>query len=101
MGAGPFTELGVVMIVYVVEGAEPVDVELLTADEAHRVLTRLRGELVMAYNSVHAGSVRQLIAEVEGQVEWLDAEAAQVALEEAAVEHCADVWADYDQGVQA
>jgi hypothetical protein len=88
------------MVVYV-EDVDPVDVELLSAEEAQTVLTRLEGELAMAYNSVHAASMRQAIVEVEEQIAWLDSEAAAVALDEAAAEHVADLWADYDMGVTA
>jgi hypothetical protein len=88
------------MVVYV-EDVDPVDVELLSAEEAQMVLTRLKGELATAYNSVHRESVRQVIVEVEDQIAWLESEAAAVALEEAAAEHVADVRADYDLGVPA
>ena len=91
------------MVVYDddVDDVEPVDVELLSLDEARRVLARAQGELPRAYNSVHAATLRMEIAEVEGQIEWLEAEAAAEALEDAAVEHAADVWADYDLGISA
>ncbi|MDO2394780.1 hypothetical protein QRB38_13265 [Mycobacterium avium subsp. hominissuis] len=88
------------MVVYV-EDADPVDVELLGVEEAHVVLTRLKGELVAAYNAAHAECVRRAIAEVEGQIAWLESEAAEVALAEAAAEHADDLWADYDLGIPA
>lgn len=50
---------------------------------------------------MHAATLRMEIAEVEGQIEWLEAEAAAEALADAAVEHAADVWADYDLGISA
>ncbi|AGB27354.1 hypothetical protein Mycsm_07260 (plasmid) [Mycobacterium sp. JS623] len=78
-----------VVVVYV-EDADPVDVEL-----------RLKGELVAAYNAAHAEWVRRAIAEVEGQIAWLESEAAEVALAEAAAEHADDLWADYDLGIPA
>lgn len=87
------------MVVYVVEDADPVDVELLSVEEACSVLARLKGELVAAYNSAHAEYVRRVIAEVEGQIAWLETEAAEVALAESAAEHVADLWADYDLGI--
>lgn len=93
--------LGMVVYDDDVDDVEPVDVELLSLDEARRVLARAQGELPRAYNSVHAATLRMEIAEVEGQIEWLEAEAAAEALEDAAVEHAADVWADYDLGISA
>ena len=89
------------MVVYVVDDVEPVDVELLSLDEARWVLARTQAELPRAYNSVHAATLRMEIAEVEGQIEWLEAEAAAEALADAAVEHTTDVWADYDLGISA
>jgi hypothetical protein len=50
--------------------------------------------LARAYNSAHAASLRQEIAEVEGQMDWLEAEAAEAELEDAAAEHAMNLWAD-------
>lgn len=86
------------MVVYA-EDADPVDVELLSVEEAYSVLTRLKGELVAASNAAHAEYVRRVIAEVEGQIAWLETEAAEIALAESAAEHVADLWADYDLGI--
>ncbi|MDP7739201.1 MULTISPECIES: hypothetical protein [Mycobacterium] len=88
------------MVVYV-DDVEPVDVEQLSLDEARMVLARARAELASAFNSAHAGSLRREIAEVEGQIEWLESEAEAAALEDAAAEHASDLWADYDQGISA
>jgi hypothetical protein len=85
------------VVVYVEDAEDAVDVEMLNIEEANAVLARLRGELSSAYNCVHAASLRQIIGEVEGQVEWLQAGAA--ALDEAAVEYAMDLWADYDMGL--
>ena len=86
------------MVVYV-EDVDPVDVEMLTLDEARSVLSRVLGELSRAYNAVHAQSLRFEIAEVTEQIEWLEAEAAAQAAEDAAVDHAVDLWADRDMGV--
>jgi hypothetical protein len=88
------------MVVYV-DDVDPVDVEQLSLDEAQTVLARVRAELPRAFNSAHAASLRQEMAEVEGQIAWLESEAAAEALEDAAAEHAADLWADYDLGISA
>lgn len=88
------------MVVYV-DDVEPVLVEQLSADEAHMVRARLEKELATAYNAAHALSLRQELAEVEGQIEWLESEAREAALADAAAERAADLWADYDMGVPA
>lgn len=88
------------MVVYV-EDVDPVDVEMLTLDEARSVLLRVQGELSRAYNEVHAQSLRYEIAEVTGQIEWLESEAAAQAAEDAAVDHAVDLWADRDMGFYA
>ena len=88
------------MVVYV-DDVEPVDVEQLSLDEARMVLARTESELARAYNSAHAASLRQEIGEVEGQIEWLESEAAEVELEDAAAEHAMNLWADYDLGIPA
>lgn len=84
-----------------VEDADPVDVEFLSAEEAYVVLTRLRAELVAAYNAAHAEWLRRVIAEVDGQAAWLESEAAEAALSEAVAEHAAGLWDDYDLGIPA
>ena len=83
------------MVVYV-DDADPVDVEQLTLDEARMVLGRAEAELPRAYNSAHAQSLRREIAEVADQIEWLESEAREAALEDAAVEHAIDLRADRD-----
>lgn len=88
------------MVVYV-DDVELIDVEQLRLGEARMVLARMVVELAGAYNSAHARYLRQQIADVEGQIEWLESQAAEVALEDAAVEHARDLWADYDLGVWA
>ncbi|MCB1287760.1 MAG: hypothetical protein KDB47_08715 [Mycobacterium sp.] len=88
------------MVVYV-DDVEPVDVELLSLDEARMVLARTQAELPIAFNSAHAATLRMEIAEVEDQIAWLESEAAAEALEDAAVEHASDLWADYDLGIPA
>jgi hypothetical protein len=85
------------MVVYV-DDVEPVDVEQLGLDEARLVLARTKAELAGAFNSAHAASLRQEIAEIEGQIEWLDSEARADAVEDAAVDHAVDLWADRDLG---
>src|SRR6185503_5198365 len=64
------------------------------------VLARTESELARAYNSAHAASLRQEIGEVEGQIEWLESEAAEVELEDAAAEHAMNLWAEHP-GVSA
>lgn len=76
------------------EDNDPVQVEQLTLDEAREVLARARGELHRAYNSAHSQAVLAEIAELEGQIEWLESEAEALRLEDAAVEHAMDLWAD-------
>jgi hypothetical protein len=76
------------------DDVEPVDVEQLSLGEARMVLARAESELARAYNSAHAASLRQEIAEVEGQMDWLEAEAAEAELEDAAAEHAMNLWAD-------
>jgi hypothetical protein len=88
------------MVVYV-DDAEPVFVEQLTLDEARTVLARSRAELPNAFNSAHAAALRSEISEVEGQIAWLEAQEDEAALQEAAVEHACDLWADRDLGVLA
>lgn len=77
------------MVVYV-DDVEPVDVELLSLDEARMVLARTQTELPIAFNSAHATTLRMEIAEVEDQIAWLESESAAEALEDAAVEHASD-----------
>jgi hypothetical protein len=88
------------MVVYV-DDVEPVDVEQLSLDEARIVLARAEAELPKAYNSVHAASLRREIAEVADQIEWLQSEAWAEVVEDAAVEHVIDLWADRDLGIPA
>lgn len=88
------------MVVYV-EDVDPVQVEQLTLDEARAVLARAQAELPRAYNSAHAQTLRSEVAEVEDQIAWLESEAQEQALEDAAVEHAMDLWADYDLGIPA
>lgn len=86
------------MVIYL-DDVDPVYVEQLSADEAHMVRARLEKELATAYNAAHAYSLRRELAEVEGQIEWLESEAREAALADAATEHAADLWADYDMGL--
>lgn len=86
------------MVVYV-DDVDPVDVEQLSLDEARIVLERDEVELPTAYNSAHAASLRHEIAEVAGQIEWLESEARADAVEDAAVDHAVDLWADRDLGI--
>ncbi|WP_083298146.1 hypothetical protein [Mycolicibacterium grossiae] len=88
------------MVVYV-EDVDPVEVEQLTLDEARVVLARAQAELPRAYNSAHAQTLRCEIAEVADQIEWLEAEAQEQALGDAAVENAMELWADYGQGIFA
>jgi hypothetical protein len=88
------------MVVYV-DDVEPMDVEQLTLDEARMVLARAEAELPKAYNSAHAQSLRNEIVEVEGQIDWLESEAREAALEDFAVEHAIDLRADRDRGIPA
>lgn len=88
------------MFVYV-DDVEPVDIEQLSLDEARVVLARAEAELPRAFNWAHAQSLRNEITEVQGQIEWLESEAREAALEDAAVEHANDLWADYDLGISA
>lgn len=86
------------MVVYV-DDDEPVAVEQLSLDEAQMMLSRSEADLVRAYNWAHAQCLRQQIAELRGQIEWLESKAVEAALEDAAVEHASDLWADYDRGI--
>lgn len=88
------------MVVYV-DDIDPVNVEQLSLDEARIVLARAEAELPKAYNSVHAASLRREIAEVAEQIEWLEAEARAGVVEDAAVEHAIDLWADRHLGIPA
>lgn len=88
------------MVVYV-EDVDPVEVEQLTLDEARVVLARAQAELPRAYNSAHAQTLRCEIAEVKYQIAWLEAEAQEQTLGDAAVENAMELWADYDQGIFA
>ena len=88
------------MVVYV-EDAEPVSVEDLTLDEARAVLARDEADLPMAFNSAHAACLRSEIGELEGQIEWLEAEQRDEAAQAAAAEHAYDLWADHDLGIPA
>lgn len=88
------------MVVYI-DDEVPVDVEQLTLGEARLVLERTQGELPGAFNSAHAVYLRQEIAELEDQIAWLEAEEAEQAAADAAVEHTMDVWSDYDLGIPA
>ena len=88
------------MVVYL-DDDEAVDVEQLSLDEARLVLARAVAQLSGAYNIAHAQWLRQEIAEVEGQIEWLEVEAAETALAEAADEYSADMWRDYTLGIRA
>lgn len=86
------------MFVYLDDG-DPVDVEQLTLDEARMVLCRAEAELPRAYNWAHAASLRREIAEVADQIEWLESKAQDAALEEAAIEHDIELWADRGLGI--
>jgi hypothetical protein len=88
------------MVVYV-DDVDTVDVEQLSLDEARIVLARAEAELPKAYNSAHAASLRREIAEVADQIEWLQSEAWAEVVEDAAVEHVIDLWADRDLGIPA
>jgi hypothetical protein len=88
------------MVVYV-DDDDPVDVEQLSLDEARGVLVRAEAELPRAYNSAHAASLRCEIAEVAEQIDWLESEAWAEAVEDAAVVHAIDLWADRDLGIPA
>jgi hypothetical protein len=88
------------MVVYV-DDVDTVDVEQLSLDEARIVLARAEAELPKAYNSAHAASLRREIAEVADQIEWLQSEAWADVVEDAAVEHVIDLWADRDLGIPA
>lgn len=88
------------MVVYV-DDELPVFVEQLTFAEAQTVLARARAELPNAFNSAHAAYLRTEIAEVEDQIAWLESEQAAAALQEAAVEHVSELWADRDLGIPA
>ncbi len=88
------------MLVYV-DDVDPVDVEQLSIDEARIVLARAEASLSSAYNSAHAASLRREIAEVAEQIEWLESEAGADAVEDAAVDHAIDLWADRDLGIPA
>lgn len=81
------------MVVFV-DDDELIDVEQLTLDEARLVLARAEAELLFAYNAGHAQSLRSEIAALADQVQWLETEARQVAVEDAAVEHDIDLWED-------
>ncbi|WP_235683238.1 hypothetical protein [Mycolicibacterium fluoranthenivorans] len=81
------------MVVYV-DDVDPVDVEQLSLDEARIVLAREEAELAKAYNSAHAASLRREIAEVAEQIERLESEDRADAVEDAAVDHAIDLWAD-------
>ena len=88
------------MVVYV-EDVDPVSVEDLTLDEARAVLARAEAELPMAYQ---LGAHREPAAarsELEGQIEWLEAEQRDEAAQDAAAEHAYDLWADHDLGIPA
>jgi hypothetical protein len=84
-----------------VDDVEPVDVEQSSLDEARMVLARTQAELPTAFNSAHATSSGQHIAEIEGQIEWLKSEAAQAVWEDAAAGHASDLWADYGLEITA
>ena len=71
-----------------------IEVEQLTLDEAQRVLAETQAELRRAFNSAHATMLRQVIAEVEDQIEWLQAQQHAEAMAEAAAEHTYDVFTD-------
>lgn len=88
------------MRVYV-DDPDPVEVELLTLDEARKVLARSEAELPKAVNTAHAEHLRAEIAELADQIEWLESEAGREALSCAAAEHTFDLWADRDLGVLA
>jgi hypothetical protein len=88
------------MVVYVYD-VDPVDVEQLSFDEARIVLARAEAALPRAYNSAHAASLRREIAEVAEQIEWLQSEARAEVVEDAAVDHAIDMWADRDLGIPA
>lgn len=74
------------MVVYI-DDAEPVFVEQLTLDEAQAVLAHTRAELSRAFNEAHAAALRAEIAEVEEQIDWLEAQAHEAAQQEAALEN--------------
>ena len=88
------------MVVYL-DDAEPVDDEQLSLGEAHAVLIRTRAELPEACNAAHAQYLCAQIAEIEGQIAWLESEAARAELEDVAADHACDLWADYELGVPA
>jgi hypothetical protein len=50
---------------------------------------------------VHAQTSRCEIVEVEDQIVWLDSEAEEQALEDAAVEYAMDLWVDHELGIPA
>ncbi|OOK65294.1 hypothetical protein BZL29_7926 [Mycobacterium kansasii] len=84
-----------------VDDVDVVDVEQLNLGEARMVLSRSEAHLARAFNSAHARCLRQQIAEIEGRIAWLELEAAEAALEDAAAEHASDLWDDYDLGILA
>jgi hypothetical protein len=88
------------MVVYV-DDEQPVFVEQLTLEEARTVLARSKADLRRAFNWAHAASLRMEIAEVEDQIGWLESEQREALLQEAAVQHASDLWADRDFGVPA
>jgi hypothetical protein len=88
------------MVVYV-DDVDPADVEQLSLDEARIVLARAEAELPKAYNPAHTASLRREIAEVADQIEWLQSEGRSEVVEDAAVDHAIDVWADRDLGIPA
>lgn len=85
------------MFVYL-DDEEPVYIEMLTLDEASRAVADARQELSRALNSAHAASMRHLISEIEGQIEWLEQSASEDALSESALEHAIDLFMDRDVG---
>ncbi|WP_292981034.1 hypothetical protein [Mycobacterium sp.] len=85
------------MQVYV-DDPESVEVELLTIDEAHRVLARCEAELPQAFNSAHAWCLQEEIAALLDHITMLESEFGQRVLDGEAAEHRFDVWTDRDLG---
>ena len=74
---------------------------MLTLDEATRALADVQEEMGRAFNSAHATSMRNLICEIEGQIEWLEQAAAEEELSDGARDHAVDLLLDRALGVVA
>jgi hypothetical protein len=85
---------GVRKVFVYIDDEQPVVVEQLTLDEARMVLARTEAELSVAFNAAHATSLRMTIAEVADQIAWLESVERAEGLQDAAVGHACDVWAD-------